>query len=392
MRLDTQQGGSSAASTSTGRCTTRPTRPTPSSTQDTEAAAQQAFVGWVTIVLGSNYTSATLATLRSSLTAYRADRTSAQSVAETVLDVVDTGPALDDDPDANVASKLSVGHSLVSGMVDLLVSTPSQGGDAVAKAAELQAGWAKRSDVYRRMPVDVPDRRATRPNASATDPPNPITNAINGARRVRGAANRSTAAMDKFLPMMPPAPPAPPTNPKAKGKAPTPATKLDPRNAAIPGTAAHSIKHQASSSSLSSSAPRSSPNQSTSTFTSHHHKNKAQQGSVHRIVRSSASNTDYPSNPTHAPWSFPDLPKNATQADRWDAKYRMARDKTVARGGPSVWASSSSGSSSPVGAHAATARNGTSSSSAIKGDPGGIHANRKGKKGKTVMTLGNVRR
>lgn len=360
MRLDAQQGGSSVASTSTARRSTQPSRVTQSSTQDTEAAAQQAFVGLTTLVLGSNYASAKLGTLRSSLAAYRADRMSARSVAETVLSVVDTGPASDDDPDANVASKLSVGNSLVGGMADLLVSTPSQGGDAEAKATKLQAAWAKLSDFYRRLPLYVPDR-STRPTAPTAGP----SNTTNGARRAAGAANRSTAAMDN-LPAMPPAPPAPRTTPKAKAKSSTPATKLDQRNAAIPGTAAHAIKHQASS---SSSAPWSSRSQSsTSTPKSHHHKNKVPQGPVHRVVRPPAPNLNYPSVPIHAPGSFPDLPKDASQADKWDAKRRMARDKTVARGGPSVWAGGSLGSSSPAGSRAAPARNGSSSSPAEQGD------------------------
>lgn len=395
LRVDATFGeGSSSAGSSVrgqtptgGSSTPRPNRragfggrlteavPTQSPARDTEAAAQQAFIGLATAVLGPGFSSSKLASLRTGLAVYRVGEAAADDLAATVWSVVDSNPA-GDHPDA----KLQNGASLIRGLADSLLSTGDNSPHAEEKATELLRSWTTLAATRNSFPVLGQANPRTFGNGYAS-----AAGTSGATRRAVGAINRSAAAMDFFpaLPATAPvAAPAPLRTPQRKWGAkmprpprPTPAASASPsaHNAHVPGTAAHAAQHRViPTSSKASWTPPATPAPSA----------PRPKPTVQTIVHSAPSMSASKVKPQSAA-AFPGLPQKAVRADKWEQKLKETRDKVSGKGGPSVWAPSVS-SAGPS----------DSADFAVNTTSGAEDGNRKGKgkKKQTVITLGSVRR
>lgn len=329
--------------------------------QDAESAAQQAFIGLATAVLGVGFTSSKLASMRTGLATYRAGEASAEDLTATVWSVVDSSPGEAD-------TKIQNGASLIRGMGDLLVSTPSEGGASAAdeKASALLRAWSALAATRNSFPTLGGGAAAAAASAAAgaggastpvpTGAGSRYASAAGSAaaiRRAVGATNRSAAAMNYFPALTSTSSPRPAQTQATWGSNPRPPvsapalSSLSARHAHVPGSAAHAARHRAATPSVASAlaagawAPTPSP-------------------AVAARTRAAA---------------FPGLPQTSAQR------------KPAAGSGPtSVWAGAG------AGAGAGTAANGSSSASSSSSNLPETGKKGKNKKGQTVIALGSVRR
>lgn len=405
-----------------GRLTAPPTSAAPSHQEDAQAAAQQAFVGLVTTVLGSAFSSSKLASIQSGLESYRSGEASAQDLVTIVLSVVDSRSRTGEHPDAAIHNDAS----LIRAMGDLILSTPSHAGPhntlaAEEKATDLLRAWSAISTTRSAFPA----LGGGGTNAfSTTGKENKYTSAAGPAatnRRAMGATSRSAAAMD-FFPALPaaspsvsvqPAGPAIRSGQKKWGSnmpRPTPSTppasaSLHARNAHIPGTAAHGAEHRKtpvvsptfSRDPTASTSTTASPATSAAVPMPAARPSAASKPAVQTVVYP-ASSAPPAKGKARAPSqaAFPGLPQKSASstADRWDEKLQRTRDKVSGKGGPTVWGQGLSNASSPGPSNPSS----SSFSSSYATGPGGIpaipssHKKNKNTKGQTVITLGSVRR
>lgn len=344
------------------------------SAQDAEDAAQQAFIGLATAVLGSSFSSSKLASMRTGLATYRAGEASAADLAATVWSVVDSGPE-GEHPDA----KIQNGASLIRELADLLLSTPSQGEQNATtgqeKATALLRAW---SDLAASR-SSFPALAGGTANASAAGSRYAsAAGSASGIRRAVGAVNRSAAAMDFFPALPSTAASVRSTQPNWGSSMPRPAVtasaasaSLSARHANVPGTAAHAARHRAVP--TSSGTPWAPPPVASSSTPS-------------RSAATAAKTIFTPSGPSrvHAPSpvAFPGLPQKAptSQQEKWEEKRSTARARVTGSPAPSVWAPNGS---SPASSTSNTPDLTSSVPSSKKG---------KNKKGQTVLNLGSVRR